>query len=89
MITGEIKNKIDAIWDTFWTGGITNSISVSSFIGSNVLSSMQEEYLKTIITYVSSNGDITPATLVKSAVRCLQVASRFRAEPYLRKAVRR
>ena len=28
MITGEIKNKIDAIWDTFWTGGITNSISV-------------------------------------------------------------
>ena len=28
MITGEIKNKIDSIWDTFWTGGITNSISV-------------------------------------------------------------
>ena len=28
MITGEIKNKIDNIWDTFWTGGITNSISV-------------------------------------------------------------
>ena len=28
MITGEIKNKIDTIWDTFWTGGITNSISV-------------------------------------------------------------
>ena len=28
MITGEIKNKIDAIWDAFWTGGITNSITV-------------------------------------------------------------
>ena len=28
MITGEIKNRIDAIWDTFWTGGITNSMSV-------------------------------------------------------------
>lgn len=28
MITGEIKTKIDTIWDTFWTGGITNSISV-------------------------------------------------------------
>ena len=39
----------------------------SSFIGSNVLSSMQEEYLKTIITYVSSNGDITPATLLSKA----------------------
>jgi type I restriction enzyme M protein len=28
MITGEIKNRIDAIWDTFWTGGITNSITI-------------------------------------------------------------
>ena len=28
MITGEIKNRIDSIWDVFWTGGITNSISV-------------------------------------------------------------
>ena len=28
MITGDIKNRIDAIWDTFWTGGITNSITV-------------------------------------------------------------
>ena len=28
MITGEIKTKIDTIWDAFWTGGITNSITV-------------------------------------------------------------
>ena len=28
MITGEIKNKIDSIWDTFWTGGITNPMNV-------------------------------------------------------------
>ena len=28
MITGEIKNRIDKIWDAFWTGGITNSITV-------------------------------------------------------------
>ena len=28
MITGEIKNRIDQIWDTFWTGGITNSITI-------------------------------------------------------------
>jgi len=28
MITGEIKNRIDSIWDTFWTGGITNSLTV-------------------------------------------------------------
>ena len=28
MVTGEIKNRIDAIWDTFWNGGITNSITI-------------------------------------------------------------
>lgn len=28
MITGEIKNRIDAIWGTFWTGGITNSLTI-------------------------------------------------------------
>ncbi len=28
MVTGEIKNRIDGIWDTFWTGGITNSITI-------------------------------------------------------------
>ncbi len=28
MITGDIKNKIDKIWEIFWTGGITNPLSV-------------------------------------------------------------
>lgn len=28
MITGEMKNKVDAIWDTIWTGGITSPITV-------------------------------------------------------------
>ncbi|MBO6169640.1 MAG: SAM-dependent DNA methyltransferase [Bacteroidales bacterium] len=28
MITGEIKNRVDQIWDTFWTGGITNSLTI-------------------------------------------------------------
>jgi type I restriction enzyme M protein len=28
MITGEIRNKIDAIWDTFWTSGLTNSMTI-------------------------------------------------------------
>ncbi len=28
MITGELKNKVDMIWDTLWTGGITNPITV-------------------------------------------------------------
>lgn len=28
MITGETRNKIDKIWETFWTGGITNPLDV-------------------------------------------------------------
>ncbi len=28
MITGDLKSKIDAIWSTFWTGGVTNTITI-------------------------------------------------------------
>lgn len=28
MITGELKNKIDSIWEVFWTGGLTNPLDV-------------------------------------------------------------
>jgi len=28
MITGEIKNQIDRIWDAFWSGGISNPLEV-------------------------------------------------------------
>jgi type I restriction enzyme M protein len=28
MITGEIKNQIDRIWDVFWTSGMTNPMTV-------------------------------------------------------------
>jgi type I restriction enzyme M protein len=28
MITGELKNKVDKIWEIFWTGGITNPLTV-------------------------------------------------------------
>lgn len=28
MITGEIKNQVDRIWDAFWSGGISNPLEV-------------------------------------------------------------
>ena len=28
MITGELKSKIDKLWEEFWTGGITNPLTV-------------------------------------------------------------
>jgi hypothetical protein len=41
MITGELKSKVDRIWDAFWSGGIANPLEVveqsptcSSFGGS-------------------------------------------------------
>ena len=28
MIRGEIKSKVDAIWDTMWSGGISTTLIV-------------------------------------------------------------
>lgn len=28
MVTGELKNKIDSLWEMFWTGGLTNPLDV-------------------------------------------------------------
>ena len=28
MITGELKSKVDHIWDAMWSGGISNPLSV-------------------------------------------------------------
>ena len=28
MVTGELKNKVDKLWEMFWTGGLTNPLDV-------------------------------------------------------------
>jgi type I restriction enzyme M protein len=28
MITGELRNQVDRIWDAFWSGGIANPLEV-------------------------------------------------------------
>ena len=28
MLTGQIKNQVDNIWDAFWAGGISNPLEV-------------------------------------------------------------
>src|SRR6267378_4365764 len=28
MLTGEIRNQVDRIWDAFWSGGISNPLEV-------------------------------------------------------------
>ena len=28
MLTGEIRNQVDQIWNAFWSGGVSNPLSV-------------------------------------------------------------
>ncbi len=28
MLTGDIRSKIDSLWNAFWTGGISNPLEV-------------------------------------------------------------
>ena len=28
MLTGEVRSKVDAIWNAFWSGGIANPLEV-------------------------------------------------------------
>jgi type I restriction enzyme M protein len=28
MLTGEIRNRVDRVWDAFWSGGISNPLEV-------------------------------------------------------------
>jgi hypothetical protein len=28
MLTGPLRNKVDALWNAFWTGGIANPLTV-------------------------------------------------------------
>lgn len=28
MITGEINNQVDQVWNAFWSGGVSNPLSV-------------------------------------------------------------
>ncbi|SDX20641.1 type I restriction-modification system subunit M N-terminal domain-containing protein [Nitrosomonas oligotropha] len=32
MMTGAIKNQVDHIWNTFWSGGVSNPLSVTEQI---------------------------------------------------------
>lgn len=40
MITGELRNKVDRIWETFWTGGIANPLEETQ----TLMDSLMQEY---------------------------------------------
>jgi type I restriction enzyme M protein len=37
MITGELRNQADKIWESFWTGGIANPLTVIEQFNQNEL----------------------------------------------------
>ena len=50
--------------------GVDRTIALqrfSQFLSDNILNSTQEEYIKTIISYVCENGDIQPKTIIEDA----------------------
>ena len=61
MITGTIKNKIDAIWTGVWTGGITNPLTVIEqltylmFIRSLDVKEMQTERLENAMGFTGDH----------------------------------
>ncbi len=73
MITGTIKNKIDAIWTGVWTGGITNPLTVIEqltylmFIRSLDVKEMQTERLENAMGFTGDH--IFPKSAVGQAMR--------------------
>lgn len=51
MVTGELKSKIDGLWEIFWTGGLTNPLDVIE----------QMTYLMFIRDFLSLCKDDAPA----------------------------
>lgn len=50
MITGDLKAQIDKVWEAFWTGGLSNPITV----------------IEPIINFLQVKGMIDPAMLFES-----------------------
>ena len=59
MLTGELKNKIDSLWEMFWTGGITNPLDVveqmTYLMFIHDLDETDEKKAKSIYLYIISN----------------------------------
>ena len=32
MITGEMKSRVDRVWEVFWTGGATNPLTADTIV---------------------------------------------------------
>ncbi|MDX1972687.1 MAG: class I SAM-dependent DNA methyltransferase [Candidatus Sumerlaeia bacterium] len=67
MITGQLKSKIDKLWEEFWTGGITNPLTVIeqiSYLMFLRLLDIRESRNETMLQRLKERGGTTNAKLL-------------------------
>lgn len=57
MLTGEIRNQVDQIWNAFWSGGVSNPLTVIAQI-TYLLFIKRLDDLQTIKKNTAVNHDI-------------------------------
>ena len=78
MLTGSVKNKVDAIWDDIWAGGITNPITVIEQLTYLMfIRSLDEKDLEAE-TFEALSGEELPKIFASDAESQLMRWSRFK-----------
>lgn len=76
MVTGELKNKIDGLWEIFWTGGVTNPLSVVEQMAQLQKTDVRGdvyEYLLSKIATAGVNGQFrTPRHIIRMMVEMME-----------------
>ena len=76
MITGELKSKIDSLWEIFWTGGLTNPLDVVEQMAQLKAADTRGdvyEYLLSEITTAGVNGQFrTPRHIIRMMVDLME-----------------
>lgn len=53
MLTGELRNKVDKIWEIFWTGGIANPLEViEQFTYLIFIKQLDDDYENSLRKYI-------------------------------------
>lgn len=66
MVTGELRNKIDSLWEIFWTGGLTNPLDVieNGIVYDELSEEDKQEYEE---TFENEDGEL-PERISSSAL---------------------
>lgn len=70
MITGELRSKIDRLWDAFWSGGISNPLEVIEQITYLMFLRRPEDIQTTKERKANRTGKPTPTRPTSFDGRC-------------------